>query len=101
MKNREKYVNEIIELSRLEYEILKYGQKKEYEYIARDENKFLCFYKSIPFKYDCFLSWHANSECEVLGKFLNEFFEFIKWEDEKPYLINDILERAKVVEDDN
>lgn len=64
---------------------------KKYKWIARDSTINLMVYVMRPKKGD--FEWHAGSifDYEVVIIF-NHLFKFIKWEDEKPYRIKDLLE---------
>lgn len=91
-----------IKLTRLEFELLKYYQKNDYKYITRDEtNNRLSFFRGKPKRSFC--SWLSNEFFEVhypvFEKYLTELFSFIKWEDEEPVLIQDILDNCEVIED--
>ena len=67
---------------------------KRYRWIARDENGELMVYSTRPLK-DRHITkkWRVilTDEYELMHIF-NHLFQFIKWEDEKPYLIEDLLE---------
>lgn len=59
-----------------------------FEWIARDEDSCLCIYDKKPEKgIDYWQCTHTFEELE----FFNHLFTFIKWEDEEPYLISDLL----------
>lgn len=60
---------------------------KEYKWIARDKNSSLYIYETIPIKNEG--KWKYGN-CEKLP--FRHLFQFIKWEDEEPYLISDLLE---------
>lgn len=104
MKNVEKETKEIvnsnkpIKLSRLEYEILKYFKDDGYPYIARDQTlDLLCIYESKPKK--SHLVWcNQKGRCDAFP-FIQKAFYFVKWEDEEPTLIQDILDNCEVIED--
>lgn len=57
---------------------------KEYKWIGRDENGDLVLYEELYYG--------------LVTKLFNHLFNFIKWTDEKPYLIEDLL---KEQEDDD
>lgn len=60
--------------------------EKKYKWIARDEDGSLCAYESKPKKTNFF--WFA----EFYGHLCySHLFQFIKWEDEEPLLIEDLL----------
>lgn len=90
---------EPIKLNRLEYEILKFI---EFGYIARDKdgNLFSFWYK--PEKdndiWDCDVKKNQNYSQDLT--LFNELFEFIKWEDEKPTSIDELLKNCEVVDDE-
>ena len=70
----------------------------DYKYIARDENGDLGIYKHEPLK--CRSVWipqAAHNGLRVLELF-NHLFKFIKWEDNEPYKIEDILNNCEVGE---
>lgn len=78
-----------IQLSEREIEILKALKVLEFKYIARDSYKDSLFaYKTNPEK--GFSSWLGNDSniCRVK----KDLFDFVKWEDEKPYSIEELLE---------
>lgn len=64
---------------------------KKYKYIVRDKNETLYIYMDKPKKES--LYWDSANFCG-LGVF-EHLFQFIKWEDEEPYLISDLLEEDK------
>ena len=59
---------------------------KKYKYIARDKNGLIFLYAKKPSKCEC--SWGG---CKYMLLPLEHLFRFIKWEDEEPYLIEDLL----------
>ena len=82
-------------MSKDEYVILKNIDKK-YQCIARDKDKNLYIYDKKPIKKnEC---WDALRN---MGNFelFNHLFQFIKWEDEEPRLIEDLL-KCEVIEDE-
>ena len=58
-------------------------------WIARDKNGGLNWSREAPFK-DGFQHWDIKS-IENAYFVTNKFFEFVKWEDEKPWSIEDLL----------
>ena len=60
----------------------------EYKWIARDQDGDLYVYKSKPRKVP--LVWAFANDSAGFEAF-NHLFQFIKWEDEEPYLISDLL----------
>lgn len=87
---------EPIKLTTFEYKYLKAAKKSGYNFIARDEDDILFLYKDNPWK--CEAVW--NSKNSNMFVFL-ELFNFVKWEDEEPYNIDEILSNCEVIEDGN
>lgn len=87
---------EPFKLTKLEYEYLKEAIKDDYKYIVCDADRSKYFYKDKPFK--TYNKWDAysNGLCGVL----DSLFNFVKWKDEEPYSINDILEKCVVIDDE-
>lgn len=87
---------EPVKLSRLEYEILKWAKKEGYKYITRDEDCELCTFQSEPEKLN--IAWDC---CDVYTELplFKKSFQFIQWADEKPTLIQSILDNCEVVND--
>lgn len=63
---------------------------KEYKYTARDENEELYIYCTKPEKNKVLEHWYGGCDYEEFDLF-KHLFQFIKWEDEEPYLIEDLL----------
>lgn len=82
-------------LTRLEYELLKYWNKK-YKYIARDKDGCLYVYKDRPSKNED--AWCGLYGITRIEKY--DFFKFIEWTDEEPMSIEEILNNCEVLEDD-
>lgn len=57
-------------------------------YIARDENGNLIYYATKPEKGAYIHEWFSSGTFMRLKK---EFFEFITWEDDKPWAVADLL----------
>lgn len=72
-------------LSKDEYYILK-NIDQEYQFITRNSNKQLYLYKTISEKI-----WNTTSKSKFRLKIYEHIFEFIEFEDDKPYLIQDLL----------
>ena len=67
---------------------------KKYKYIARDsknKNEGLCIYIDKPEKESSY--WYSEDFLEL--EVFKHLFKFVKWEDEEPYLISDLLEEDK------
>ena len=89
---------EPIKLSRLEYEILKKAKEFQYKYIARDENGNLYAYQDQPKKNGDY--W---SDGCFTGSYIADWlfcFKFVKWEDEEPYSIDELM-KCEVVDDED
>ena len=63
---------------------------KECKYIARDKSDWLLLYKNKPLRFSA--SW---SGCMYTALPLKHLFQFIKWEDEEPYSIEELLGEEK------
>ena len=85
-----------VKLSKFEYEYLKAAKENEYNFIARDKNGTLVIYNIAPHKTDTL--WCTASAKWDKVKF-NNLFNFVKWEDEDPYNIDEILSNCEVMED--
>lgn len=84
---------EPIKLTRLEYELLKFWNVEGYKYIARDRDKRLYAYKEKPTKkYDC---WGCMCGHRMINDFV-ALFQFVKWEDEEPTSIKEVLKNCIV-----
>lgn len=87
---------EPIKLTKLEHEYLKEAIKNEYMYIACDVNGYIYFYKDKPFK--SLDEWIvASDDCRGI---LDSLLNFVKWEDEEPWNIDNILANCEVIEDE-
>ena len=67
---------------------------KRYKYLARDrKNNCLYAYKKRPEKSEVSDTWSCEGSNIVFYSLegFNHLFEFIKWEDEEPYSINELL----------
>lgn len=60
----------------------------QFKYIARDENGFLYVFADRPKKLSTY--WNLDFDFAELGG-LSHLFENVKWEDEEPTLIKDLL----------
>lgn len=64
-------------------------------YIARDKDGKIYWYKAIPNKRIC--DWYDSiTQVHISFEFIDEYsenlkFDFIKWEDEKPWSVEDLL----------
>lgn len=87
-------LNSKISLSKLEFELLKYYIKHGYQYITRDSNGALFASDTKPYKGQ--KQWEQTKE--IKGINFRDLFSFVKWEDEEPTLIQDILDKYEVIE---
>lgn len=89
---------ESIKLSRLEHDVLKYLlEKTQYRFIVREKSDNIYIYKRKPKK--GIGAWDSSTGMLNLNVFIN-LFPFIKWEDEEPTSIEDVLNNCEVVESD-
>ena len=70
---------------------------KEYKYIARDKNGELFIYEEKPRKLDDKLCWNCSNDLFCLNPRFSVQFPMIKWEDSKPWSIED-LKKLEVVD---
>ena len=86
---------EPVKLTKFEHEYLKIAKENEFSFIARDKNGTLFLYAGKPFKCENVWSYRGN----VLIIFI-ELFKFVKWEDEVPWNIDNILANCEVMKDE-
>lgn len=91
---------EPIKVTFLDYEMLKFLQKQGVNYICRDKGGLINLYEKEPHIMDDDRTWWAGGETCYLGNFLEQLFQFVKWEDKKYYVIEDVLNNYEVVEDE-
>lgn len=90
---------EPVKLSKLEYDILKYlSDNTVHMYIVRDGNGNICLYDAEP-KKSGNGDWWVGRGVHGMVMF-DKLFQFIKWEDSTPTLIEDVLDNCEVVDDD-
>lgn len=93
-----KKAEEPIRMSKLEYSILKYlADNTRHLYICRDANGKLFLYDMEPHK-DKNEDWWVGKGVEPFIPF-NKLFQFVKWSDEKPRAIKEVLNDCRVIED--
>lgn len=86
---------EPIKLTRFEYEYLKFAKENEYNFIARDKSNILYGFEKQPTKGNA--TW--GSRGDYVGMFKSTF-SFVKWQDEEPYNIDELLNNCEVIEDE-
>lgn len=92
---------ETIKINQLDYEMLKFVQKQGAKYICRDKNGALNLYDTPPS-----ISWYhgevwfSTGNSEYLRNFTKQLFQFVTWESQKYYIIEDVLNNCEVVEDE-
>lgn len=90
------HLNHKIPLSKLEYDLLEYYNAHGYQYIARDANKVLFVYDTKPVKMHH--DWEITENIKSIE--FDDLFSFVSWEDKEPTLIQDILDRYEVIENE-
>lgn len=88
-------------LSKVEYELLRHLRKKGYSYIVRDGSNSVYVYEKRPCRIN--LYWtpdDVNHNDDISLYRLSYLFQFLKWSDEEPTLIQEILDNCEVIEDD-
>ena len=86
---------EPVKLTRFEYEYLKVAKENEYNFIARDKNNNLYLYSNKPWKDEIYWYYEDRITLVFVG-----LFKFVKWEDEKPYSIDELLNNCEVMQDE-
>lgn len=86
---------EPVKLTRFEYEYLKVAKENEYNFIARDKNNNLYLYSNKPWKDEIY--WYYEDRITLV---FVELFKFVKWEDEEPWNIDNILANCEVIENE-
>ena len=90
---------EPIKLSRLEYDILKYlADNTRHMYITRSKDGNLFLYDTEPVKNKVNDWWSGRNIYGMLA--FNKLFQFIKWEDEEPTSIKEVIDNCEVVDDE-
>ncbi|MCB6436550.1 hypothetical protein [Thomasclavelia ramosa] len=83
-----------VKLSKFEYEYLKFAKENGYNFIARDKNNNLYLYSNKP--------WKAENDWDYEDRttpVFAELFKFVKWENESPMLIEELL-KCEVIENE-
>lgn len=88
---------ESVKLTRFEHDVLKHLlEKTQYRFIVREKSDNIYIYKRKPKK--GIGAWDSSTGMLNLNVFIN-LFPFIKWEDEEPTSIEDVLNNCEVVND--
>ena len=85
---------EPIKLTKFEYEYLKFAKENGYNFITRDKDNRLYGTSEKPKKYN--ITWASSGAYIAMFK---SMFKFVKWEDEEPWDIDEILSNCEVIED--
>lgn len=92
---------EPIKLSTLEHELLKHLYKTGYSYIVRDGSNSVYAYEKRPCRNNLYWSpGDVNHNDDISLYRLSYLFQFLKWSDEEPTLIQDVLNNCEVIDDD-
>lgn len=92
---------EPIKVTCLDYEMLKFLKKQGAKYICRDKNGLLNLYENEPHIMNDGRTWMASGGYGYLANFASQLFQFVTWESQKYYVIEDVLENCEVVKDEN
>lgn len=87
---------EPIKLTQTEYHILK-GLEKEWKYIARNKDGVIVIHTTEAYKVNDSGLWDSYDRMWDIPYY--HIFQFIKWEDEEPYSIEELL-KCEVVGDE-
>ena len=88
---------ETIKLTRLDYELLKFVQKQGAKYICRDKSGLLNLFDEVPRSDGP--SWVSRGRSDYFDNFTKQLFQFVTWESQKYYVIEDVINNCEVVED--
>lgn len=95
----ENKIKEPIKITELEKQLLIHFKKQGAEYIARDEDKNVCLYEKKPSKVAKCGYWNAPAYTIIDLFILSDLFSFVKWKDEEPISIDDVLKNCIVIEE--
>ena len=95
LKEYKEEYKKTIKLTRFEYEYLKVAKENGYNFIARDINNRLYGFEKQPEKRNSM--W---SSCGDYVGMCKSTFSFVKWEDEEPWNIDNILANCEVMKDE-
>ena len=89
---------EPVNVSKLEYDILKYlYYNTRHMYITRDGNGNIFLYDVEPEKSKSAPWWTGRGMCSM--NMFNKLFQFVQWGDSEPTSINNVLNNCEVVND--
>ena len=83
-----------IQLTQFEHEYLKECKQREFKYITRDKCGKMWLYEDFPTKGNA--CW--DNRCRYFSCEFDDLFKFVKWEDEKPCSIEEILNKCEIEE---
>ena len=72
--------------------------KEKYKYMAIDDDGCLFAYITKPYKNYIFDRWSSDTNCVGVSRYFDVDFPMVKWEDEEPWLVED-LKKLEVVEE--
>ena len=84
-----------VKLTKFEYEYLKVAKKEGFNFIARDKSNRLYGFEKQPTKDNA--TWGSRGDYVSMFK---STFKFVKWEDEEPWNIDNILANCEVIENE-
>lgn len=88
---------ETFKMTRLDYAMLKFVQKQGAKYICRDKSGLLNLFDEVP-RNDS-PSWVSRGRSDYFDTFTKQLFQFVTWESQEYYVIEDVLNNCEVVED--
>ena len=91
---------ETIKITQLDYDMLKFIQKQGAKYICRDESGLINLCEKEPRIMNNNCTWWPEGQYDYLSVFTKQLFQFVTWESQKYYVIEDVLNNCEVVEDD-
>ena len=80
-------------LTKFQYELLNKAYEKGMQWLSRDSDCDLLMWVSKPEKTKH--QWDSTDNCALIAKIFDDF-NFIKWEDEEPWSIQELLENCEV-----
>lgn len=89
-----------MKLTKKEKAILK-SLRKKWKWMARDKNKKLWAYNKKPVKFSTAWNFYDDFEfVDLTGLFKDKVFSFIRWEDEEPTNVDELLGNCEVQRDE-